>query len=204
MRKLLIIDNNTLSRESIVNIVYCIENETVVYEAEILEHASSLNVTFNSEDIVVFKDVYHQQDQYDDFNKLNHQFPLTKKLIISHSNNQQYFRTLLEHGADGVLNISCSRNELIAALRSIKAGDKFLSRAATDSDSNFTSTRDPEKKSKMKLSLVKKQDGVRKIDFDYQAMCFANNLFNYEKGLSEGTIIPDGLSESCQTKNQKI
>lgn len=204
MRKLLIIDNNTLSRESIVNIIYCIENDSVVYEAESLEHTHNINVSFEQDDIIVFTHIYQQRENLDYLIKLQALFPLAKILIISHSKSIDHFNALIDNGAQGVINISRNRNDLVAALRSVKAGTVYLGNSTIENSRSDASLPSPEKKTIMSDTTVNTSDYNDNADFNFNILCYANNRFTYEKGLSTGAIKPDIASDSyCARKRDK-
>ena len=203
MKKLLIIDNNTLSRESIVNIIYCIENESVVYESESLEHTADINITFSQDDIVVFNHVYQQQESLELLNRLIKRFPDSKKLIITHSKDLKHYESLIENGAHGVISISSSRNDLIAALRSLKAGNLFLNQAPIENQHSFSEKQDQEKKTKMSDPSVLAFNLRKNTEFNNNVMCYANNLFAYEKSLSTQSVKDDKPTQTRDIKNSE-
>ena len=184
MKKLLIIDNNTLSRESIVNIIYCIESDSVVYEAESLEHTANINVNFEEEDIIVFNHYYQPRSSFDHLENLKKQFPHAKKILISHSKEQQDFMALIENGAHGVINISSNRNDLIAALRSVKAGNLFMGQSETQQSQSFINDLVQEKKRNRINSETQTQITVSENDVNKSVLCSANNILAYEKGIA--------------------
>lgn len=60
-------------------------------------------------------------------NTLTVTFPELKVLVLSMHSNQEYARQMMQKGAKGYLLKSCSRAEIIRAIKTVSFGDTYLS-----------------------------------------------------------------------------
>ena len=188
MNNFLVIDRNTLSRESIVNIIYCIENESVVYESESLEQTDSFSTNFGENDIVIFHPEAPQENYADQITSVCRSFSKSKIIVYSHSEDYQFSSSLFEFGVDGVLAINAGRNELITAIRSIKAGKKFISPSSFKQINSGSEYNLSEKKRKTNHPLTSKLTNRQTEILQYLVKGYANKLIAYELGVAEGTV----------------
>ena len=189
MKKYLIIDKFTISRESIASLIYEIESDSVVYEASSIQEAKNLIEFYKSIDYIIFNPTYSQIKDGDYMTQLNRFNTVANKLIISHSNDASFLDELLKKGADATVVITSSRNEICAAIRSLKTKNAYVDQSVirnNDSSQEIKQKSDEDRDCANNMSdkLTARQKEV----LDYMTKGYANKLIAYELGVSEGTI----------------
>ena len=192
MKKYLIIDKNTMSRESISSLIYQIEEQSVVHEAEGLEDANSINNYYESIDTIIFNPGDRKENQINNLKTLKDSIEDSGILIITNCTAYDHIESLLRAGATSVISINSGRSELITAIRSVNLGQSYVSQnllipnnnnANQSNDNNSRATVNSKTQS-ITAKLTKRQKQV----LDYIIKGYANKLIAYELGVSEGTV----------------
>ncbi|MCJ7522029.1 MAG: response regulator transcription factor [Dehalococcoidia bacterium] len=123
--RILIADDHTLLRESIRNIIDSQSDMEVVAEACDGEEAIRLSLEFKPE-IAVLDIVMPKLNGIEASKAIKEISPGTAILILTAYDDVQYVLGLLEAGAAGYLLKSARGNDIIAAIRAVRAGESVL------------------------------------------------------------------------------
>ena len=193
MKKYLIIDKNTMSRESIASLIYQIEEESVVYEAESLNEANSISNFYKAIDIVVFNPGHHKDSQSSRLQSLKAMLNGANILVITNHPEYEHIENLLRTGASSVISINSGRNEVETAIRSLKTGQSYVSQNLLVVNKNINGNKNIKDISNNVAFKGKEEDEAtltrrQKQVLDCIIKGYANKLIAYELGVSEGTI----------------
>jgi two-component system, NarL family, invasion response regulator UvrY len=126
MIKVLIADDHAIVRGGLKQILADTSDITVAGEAghgqEVLERLNK-----NSYDVVVLDISMPGRSGLDILAQLRREFPRTRVLILSMHPEEQYAMRALKAGASGYLTKESVPDELIAAIRKVSAGRKYIS-----------------------------------------------------------------------------
>lgn len=123
--KLLIVDDHAVVRKGIQNLLEEEPNIEIIGEAsdgiEAIEKVKTLKPT-----IVLLDLTMPQMSGFEVAKIISDKYPSTKSLIFSMHNNPEYMVTSVENGAMGYLLKDTSKEEILKALESVSAGNKYF------------------------------------------------------------------------------
>jgi two-component system, NarL family, invasion response regulator UvrY len=126
MIKILITDDHAIVREGLKQIVAEESDMQVAGEAENADEVFKIIMT-NNFDIVIIDINMPGKSGLDLLKDLKVQFPKLPVLILSMYGEDQYGIRALKAGASGYLRKASAPNDLVAAIRKIVAGEKYIS-----------------------------------------------------------------------------
>lgn len=156
--KILIADDHVIVREGLKQIVAETSDMVVADEAG-SGHEVLNKVLKNDYDVVVLDITMPGMNGVDILNQLKNQRPELPVLILSMHPEEQYAVRVLRAGASGYLTKESAPDELIAAIRKVSAGKKYVSSSLAEKLA-FELETDTEKPLHETLS-----------DREYQVMC---------------------------------
>ena len=193
MNKYLIIDRNTLSRESLRSLIYELDGDSIVYEAESLEHAFNLNIDQPTIEFVIFNPIDEFDNYFSYLDNLNRLSDKSRKLLISYNTQYINYHRLIQKGVGAIVPVNSDKHEVVNAIRSLKNNDSYISPVFLTSKSksseeigpNYTTIPKGYKcRNSIEDKLTKRQIEV----LDYLIKGNSNGTIAYELGVSEGTV----------------
>ena len=188
MQNILLVDNDTLSRESLLSFIAQIDSGTLIHECNCINDASKLSLTYKTIDIIIIKLLNIADAHYKALQILKSRFQDAKILIIT---NLKCFPKVKLHNVSGSIRVIAKDISRIRILHSIKDilssktnSQKYLATSNASSSSGAYSRRQnlPHKQCQQKLTC-------RQIEvIDYIVKGCSNKEIAYELGISEGTI----------------
>ena len=180
----LLIDNNTLSRESFSSLIYAMDCMAVVYETASMEQAKQ-----SAENRAIDTLIFNASIISIDFSKLHaliHTFKSPCKILLIINETQVFaHEDMLNDYLYTVITVSSSTSEIKAAIKSLKIGKKYIGNAIRTSDvSDYGKKRQDGFNNDSIRKLTTRQCEVLKLI----VKGYANKLIAYELGVSEGTI----------------
>lgn len=122
--KLLIADDHRLFRESLSNLFV---NDSIKVVAEASSGDEAIEKALESKPDVILMDIGMKgMDGITATRKLRSKFPEVRVIGLSMHAEKGYIRGMLEAGAYGYLLKSCSYNQLIEAIFTVRKGNKYL------------------------------------------------------------------------------
>lgn len=129
--KILVADNCNLCRKGLVYLLSKIENIEVVAEAvsdkEVIDKAK----TFYPH-IVIMNACMPALNGPGITAILAEELPQVKVIALSMNTNAKYVREMMEAGVDGYLSSNCDFEDLIIAIETVFAGNKYFDKQVTD------------------------------------------------------------------------
>ena len=127
MLRILLIDDHTLFRESLVPILQDLSDDAIVYEASDPEEALRILRHYESIDLILMDLGFPNSSAWDSFPAIKAQQIATPVVILTGSEQVDDIQRALNEGISGYLSKSCSRHELLGAIKAILAGDIYVS-----------------------------------------------------------------------------
>jgi len=124
--KLLIADDHPIVRNGIKDIIQDISASFVIDEAEDT-HEVVQKVISNDYDVIILDISMPGGGGLSALKQIKQAKPLTKVLMLSIYNDEQYINRALKAGASGYLTKSVASEELELAIKKVLAGEKYLS-----------------------------------------------------------------------------
>ena len=192
MKTYLIVDKNTMSRESITSLIYQIDEESVVHEAENLKNVDSISDYYWSIDTVIYNPGNRKENQLNNLRTLISLLKTPKILIITSNSEYDHIQDLLLAGACSVISITSGRNELTTAIRTVNIGRSYISHNLLPQSKKKIEEQNTEiHETTAKTNtpgLANKLTCRQKQVLDYIIKGYANKMIAYELGVSEGTV----------------
>ncbi len=191
MKKYILIDKNTMSRDSFLSLIYSLEDDAVVLECKSLDEARNLDNTHTNTNFIVFHATYENVLDIDFFEQLQELAPKSKCLLVVEQNHLIQTETLPEH-IYSVTTVDSPKSEIIAAIRSIRVGQKYIGQHVQKATDKSCAHNDRIKFPTLKHRFageIKNKLTPRQCEvLDYMIKGYANKLIAYELGVSEGTV----------------
>ena len=192
MKSYLIIDKFIISRELIYSVVCKTNNDSIVYQAESFDETKNIICQNGEVDFLIFNPVYLQLDSNECIKQLKHLNPQAKVLVISDSRKYKTAQELVENGADIIISINSTKEEICTAIRNLVSGQSFRSESLINQNEVNSDPKLENAKSQASqgnnvgcnFKLTKRQKEV----LDYVTKGYANKLIAYKLGVSEGTV----------------
>ncbi len=192
MNKYLIIDKNTISREAISSIVYSIDEDSLVYEAETINQISHTNQYYKSISFVIINAGTEQRNIRDDIGSINKIIPNVKFLLIIDTDTHEQVDSILIDGVNAIVPVNSDKNELVTAIRALKGNQAYYSQNILKKRPGLSDDNNHPKDSSISTGSLKaineKLTTRQKQVLDYLIKGYANKLIAYELGVSEGTV----------------
>lgn len=126
MKKILLVDDHSIVRQGLKNLIELESDLEVTGEASSGVEALKL-VRSNSYDIVVLDISMPDKNGVDTLHDLKHIAPDLPVLILSGYAEQQYALNLIRSGCKGYLSKDADSDEIIKAIRTIANGKRYIS-----------------------------------------------------------------------------
>ncbi len=126
MKKILLVDDHSIVRQGLKNLIELESDLEVTGEASSGVEALKL-VRSNSYDIVVLDISMPDKNGVDTLHDLKHIAPDLPVLILSGYSEQQYALNLIRSGCKGYLSKDADSDEIIKAIRTIANGKRYIS-----------------------------------------------------------------------------
>ena len=124
--QVLVVDDHTIVRDGICALLELAGDIEVVGEAtngmEALEQVKKL-----SPDVVIMDIAMPVLGGLEATERIRKQHPHVKVLALTQHENKEYIYPVIEAGASGFISKVAASSELVAGIRSVYAGDSFLS-----------------------------------------------------------------------------
>ncbi len=125
MLKLLVVEDHALVREGLVRLVAQVEDETEVLEADGFEKALTVLDDAGEVDLVFLDLALPGIDGFVGLDVLRRRYPAMPVVVVSAFNDAPTIKRVLNLGASGFIPKAFSGDEVLAAVRSVLAGNIF-------------------------------------------------------------------------------
>ena len=183
MKKNLIIDKFTLSRESLSSLVNRTIEDCIVHQANSFEHAKEIIEQNGEFDLLIYNPLHLDSENNEHIRQLKQLNPNSKLLVISHSRDENYIGDLIKNGADATVNINCTRHQICSQIRSLQSNNAFMSYQEVQSDVRLVNAVSETKTNNNNDCHFKLTNRQREV-LDYVTKGYANKLIAYELGVS--------------------
>ena len=180
------VDNDTLSRESLLSLIDQIDTGTYIYECRNVNDANALALTFKSIDIIILKLANIADNHYRSLQALKRHFQDAKILIITNLHNLSKFKLNNLKGSINVIAKDISRIRILQSIKDTLSSKTDSEKIATDNDSSHYLY--PEHSHTVKRKSIHKLTARQTQVIDYIVKGCSNKEIAYELGISEGTI----------------
>lgn len=189
MLRILLIDDHTLFRESIVPVLDDLEPSPVVHEAATLEEALPIISHYTDLDLVILDLNFPGLDGREALDLINGDNVTTPILILTGSEEVSDVHRALASGCTGYVTKTCGRRELLTAIRSVVAGDVYVANhllalveATTHTKTELKAP--PKAVETIDVRFSQRQEQVLEL----MGKGYANKLIADQLSISEGTV----------------
>jgi len=124
--KILVVDDHTIVRDGISALLSLAGDMEVVGEATNGSEAVKM-VEKLKPDVVLMDIAMPLMGGLEATRRISKDFPATKVLVLTQYDDKEYFFPVLESGASGFISKAAASSELVTGIRSVHAGDSYLS-----------------------------------------------------------------------------
>jgi len=129
--KVLIADDHQLFREGLINLLSSSKEIDIIAHADNGKDAYEKAIIYNPD--VILMDISMPVMNGEESTRLvKKQNPSIKVIALTMHSDKHYIKTMLEAGVDGYLFKNCTYNQLIEAIKTVVAGEKYLSGDITE------------------------------------------------------------------------
>ena len=193
MKKIIVVDNDTLSRECILAYITQIESDSAVYEYRRFPDTNGLNGRHATADVIIIKLLEIADKNFNALKKLKNRCCKAKIIIFTHLKNIPRVRHQLSTRSTCVIAVDLPRNRILSCIQSFLSGHSTardsanVNRMSADqevSHGHTDSIHSNESITSYRSRLTHRQKQV----IDYIVKGYSNKQIAYELGVSEGTI----------------
>jgi DNA-binding NarL/FixJ family response regulator len=141
--RILVVDDHSVVRKGLVQIVADSPGMEVVGEAETGDKALEL-VRSRSFDVVILDIAMPGRGGLEILHELKAENPALKVLVLSMHSEEQYALQSLRSGASAYLTKGCPPEELAEAIRTVAAGKKYITSSVADRLASYVADRSPQ------------------------------------------------------------
>jgi DNA-binding NarL/FixJ family response regulator len=126
----LVVDDHTIVRDGISALLSLAGDIEVIGEATNGSEAVKM-VEELKPDVVLMDIAMPLMGGLEATRRISREFPATKVLVLTQYDDKEYFFPVLESGASGFISKAAASSELVSGIRSVHAGDSYLSPSVT-------------------------------------------------------------------------
>ncbi len=127
MLRILLVDDHTLFRESIVTVLEELESKIIVYQAASITEAKSLIKYYKNLELIIFDITYPDGQLWDSFPFNTPKINKAPILILTGSNDLQNLRRSMATGCKGYITKFSDKQQLLIGIKAILNGDTYVS-----------------------------------------------------------------------------
>ena len=191
MKKIIIVDNDTLSRECILAYITQIESDSSVYEYRRFPDANGLSGRHATVDVIIIKLLEIADKNFKALKRLKNRCCKAKIIIFTQLKNIPRIKQKLSTRSTCVIAVDLPRSRILSSIQSFLSGHStprtsaVVDNMSQDHESEYpTSNNSNTSISSYRSRLTHRQKQV----IDYIVKGYSNKQIAYELGVSEGTI----------------
>lgn len=187
MLRILIVDDHTLFRESIIPVLEELEPTPIIHEAAGLAEALPIVQHYSDLDLILLDLKLPDQDGWHVLGEFHSGNMSTPILILTGSEDVSDIHRALSSGCSGYLSKTCSRHELLTGIKSIVSGDIYIANhllPLIDSTRQIKQSEKPCVNVRCVENFSQRQVQVLEL----MGKGYANKVIADELSISEGTV----------------